>query len=305
MKNICKIALLSVFIIACNSKNKDAKKVPKEEKKTIILTPKLAHEVNGLTHCESVVYNKNENVLYASLIGDDKNGDGSIAKISLDGKIINKSFVKGLNDPKGIAITNDKLYVTDVTVLVEADLKTGKVIKKHTTEGTMFLNDVAVASDGNIYVSDTRNSSIYMLQTDGTFSQWLQSEDLEHPNGLLQVQNDMYVAAWGNLLGPNGAKKQSGNLLKVNMTSKEIMKVSKDTLGNLDGVQVYDKDNLVISAWRTGKIMKVNGEGLVEDLLTVGQSVGDILYIPEQKLLALPMNFQSQLLIYKFEEVEE
>lgn len=306
MRNICTIALLSLCVIACKSEKKEVQKTQKEEAKVTVLEPKLLHEVNGLTHCESVVYDKNKNILYASVIGNREAGDGSIASVSLDGKVIDTAFVKGLNDPKGIAITNDRLYVSDVTVLVEADLNTGEVIKRHTTEGTTFLNDVNVASDGTVYVSDTANSTIYMLKPDGTFSAWLQSDDLEHPNGLLQVKNDMYVAAWGNMVGPDdGAKKQSGNFLKVDMTSKEIMKVSKDTLGNLDGVQVYDKDNFIISAWRTGKIMKINNKGVVEDVLTVGQSVGDILYIPEKKLLALPMNIQSQLLIYEFQEVEK
>lgn len=299
MKKILKILILILSITACKNAKKVTPKTAEKEQKEVVQEPKLTHEINGLTHCESVVYDKNRNVLYASLIGNREAGDGSIAKISLDGKVIDTMFVKGLNDPKGIAITKDKLYVSDLTVLVEADLETGTVIKRHTTEGTQFLNDVNIASDGTIYVSDTANSTIFQLKKDGTFSAWLQSEALEHPNGLLQVQNDMYVAAWGNMVGPEGKQKQSGNFLKVDMTTKEIVKVSNDTLGNLDGVQVFDKENLIISAWRTGKIMTINAKGDVKDILKVGRSVGDILYIPEKKLLALPMNIQSQLLIYK------
>jgi len=305
MKNIFKIGILLLCVIACKNEQKQTSKTQEKVVKEVMLKPKLTHEINGLTHCESVVYDEKRNVLYASLIGNREPGDGSIAKISLDGKVIDTTFIKGLNDPKGIAITNDKLYVSDVTVLVEADLETGKVLKTHTTEGTQFLNDVAIASDGTIYVSDTRKSSIFQLTQDGAFSEWLQSEELEHPNGLLQVKNDMYVAAWGNMVGEAGKQKQSGNLLKVDMATKEIAKVSKDTLGNLDGIQIYDKDNFIISAWKTGKIMTINDKGDVKDILTVGRSVGDILYVPEKKLLALPMNIQSQLLIYEFQEVEE
>ncbi|MEM6686547.1 MAG: hypothetical protein AAF617_12260 [Bacteroidota bacterium] len=299
MKNKYFILLLSLCFIACKDSQKETPKTPEKETEVVNTSPRLLHEINNLTHCESVVYDKKRNMLYASLIGNREAGDGSIAKISLDGKVIDTMFVKGLNDPKGIAITEDKLYVSDVTVLVEADLETGAVLNTHTTEGTKFLNDVNIASDGSVFVSDTSGSSIYQLQTDGTFSLWLQSEDLEHPNGLLQVKNDMYVAAWGNMVGESGQKKQSGNFLKVNMKTKEIAKISKDTIGNLDGVQVFDDTNFIISAWRTGKVMKISQSGAVENVLTVGRSVGDILYIPEQKLLALPMNIQSQLLIYK------
>jgi DNA-binding beta-propeller fold protein YncE len=299
MKKLSLAFILLLSVVACKNEKKETPTKPKENTKTISVAPKLLHEVNGLTHCESAVYDAEKKIIYASLIGNSDEGDGSIATVSLDGKVIDTTFVKGLNDPKGIAITKDKLYVSDVTVLVEADLKTGEVLKKHTTEGTQFLNDVAIAEDGAVYVSDTSNSTIYKLSTDGTFEAWLQSDDLEHPNGLLKVNNDMYVAAWGNRVGPEGKQKQSGNFLKVNMTSKEISKVSQDTLGNLDGIQIYDPNHFLISSWRTGKVIKISQTGETKDIVKVGRSVGDILYIPEKKLLALPMNIQSQLLIYE------
>lgn len=305
MKNFLTIIIVSMCFFACKSEKKEAEKTPEKENEVVVLEPKLLHEVNDLTHCESVVYDKKRNVLYASVIGNREKGDGSIAKISLDGKLIDSSFISGLNDPKGIAIIGDKLYVSDVTVLVEADLNTGKVIKNHTNEEAQFLNDVEIAKDGTVYVSDTAKSSIFILKNDGTFSEWFISNDLEHPNGLLKIGDNMFVAAWGNVVGEGEKAKQSGRLLKMDIQTKEISKVSKDTLGNLDGVQIYDKKNLLISAWNTGKIMKINTNGDAEDILTVGRSVGDILYIPEKKLLVLPMNIQSQLLIYEFQEVKK
>ena len=305
MKTFFKILLLISLFYACETEKKAPEKTPEKEVVEVNLTPKLLHEINGLTHCESVVYDKKRNVYYASLIGNREKGDGSIAKVAADGKLIDSIFIAGLNDPKGIAITGDKLYVSDVTILVEADLNTGKVLQEHTNEETQFLNDVEITNDGTVYVSDTFKSSIFALTKDGKFSEWLQSDALEHPNGLLNVGNDMYVAAWGNVVGEGDDKKQSGNFLKVNMNTKEIAKVSKNTLGNLDGVQVYDENSFLISAWDTGKIMKINKNGDVEDILTVGRSVGDILYEPSTKMLGLPMNIQSQLLLYQFQEVKK
>ena len=304
MKTFIKILLIASLLYSCKSDKKEAEKAPEKETIAVKLAPKLMHEVEGLTHAESVVYDKKRNVLYVSLIGNRDKGDGSIAKISLDGKRVNATFISGLNDPKGIAISGDKLYVSDVKDLVEADLNTGKVVKNHTNENTVFLNDVEIGKDGTVYVSDTAKSSIFALTPDGTFSEWITSDNLEHPNGLLLVDNTMYVAAWGNVVGEGEKAKQSGNFLKLNMETKAIAKVSKDTLGNLDGAQIYDKNTFLISAWNTGRIMKINTNGDVENILTVDRSVGDILYIPKKKLLALPMNIQSKLLIYEFQEVK-
>ena len=254
-------------------------------------TPTFISEVLELTHCESAVYDKANNRIYASLIGDREAGDGSIATVSMDGKLINKTFVAGLNDPKGIAITKDRLFVSDNKMLVEADLTTGKVLKTHTTESVQFLNDVAIDADGNVYASDTRTSEIYRLDTSGHFSLWMANETLDRPNGLLIQGNTMYVASWG--AGENG-----GAVSKIDMKTKTIENISS-SIGNLDGIRPYDANRMVISDWRSGNIHLIDSKGNTEKILTVGQSVGDIAYIKEKNLLLLPMNRQSRLLFYK------
>lgn len=290
MKHI--IYTVVVFLIASSCKyhkavaqtTSDALKPP---------TATFITETLGLTHCESAVYDAKNTIIYASLIGGSEEGDGSIATIDLDGKLIKAKFISHLNDPKGIAITKDKLYVSDVTELVEADLMTGQIIKKHSLDGIQFLNDVAIDGKGNVFVSDTRTSRIYQLDTDGHFSLWLADEDLDSPNGLLIQNNTMYVASWGSR--PSG-----GRVSKIDMTTKSIDSITA-IIGNLDGIRPYDKDRLIISDWRSGNIHLVDDRGHTQQILQVGQSVGDIAYIQEKKLLLLPMNKQSRLLFYRLE----
>ena len=68
---------------------------------------------------------------------------------------------------KGLAISNDgnKLYVSDITDLVEIDIASGKIIKRFNGPGSSFLNDVVADNLGNIYVSDTGTNTIYKLDT--------------------------------------------------------------------------------------------------------------------------------------------
>ncbi|GGG05012.1 ATP/GTP-binding protein [Dokdonia pacifica] len=295
MKTLLSLFVLSILCISCNTKKEDtAQKEIAVAEVVEIATPSKATfitETLELTHCESAVYDKNNDVIYASLIGNRKPGNGSIATVGVDGKLINAQFVAGLNDPKGIAITKDKLYVSDVTELVEADLKTGKVLNTYTAEGIEFLNDVAIAPDGAIYVSDTRTSKIYRLDQDGNFDFWLADPKLDNPNGLLIQGDTMYVASWGG--APEG-----GRVSKFDMNTKKITSVT-DIIGNLDGIRPYDKNHLIISDWRSGKVHLMNFDGTTQEVVTVGQSVGDIAYIKEKNLLLLPMNKQSRLLFYE------
>ena len=68
-----------------------------------------------------------------------------------------------MNAPKGMAISSDssKLYVSDITDLVEIDIANGKIINRYNAPGSAFLNDVVSDGQGNIYVSDTGTNTIY------------------------------------------------------------------------------------------------------------------------------------------------
>lgn len=291
MKLATRLLSVIVLLTACknNTGTPEIASVTLTKQKTP--TAIFITETLELTHCESAVYDAENDRIYASLIGNRKAGDGSIAIIGTDGKLINKNFVTGLNDPKGIAITEDKLYVSDNKMLIEADLATGKVIKKYTAETVQFLNDVVIGNNGDVFASDTRTSEIYRLDAEGNFSLWLADAALDNPNGLLIQGNTMFVASWGG--SPEG-----GRVSKIDMTTKSIDSISS-VIGNLDGIRPYDNDRMIISDWRTGNIHLIDAEGNTTKILTVGQSVGDIAYIKEKNLLLLPMNKQSRLLFYK------
>lgn len=259
----------------------------------------LIAEVQHLAHCESVVFDADRNVLYVSVQGEKEPGDGSIAKVSLDGKILEANFISGLNDPKGIALFKDQLYVSDVTELVEADLNTGKVLQRYPGKKAEFLNDVAVDKDGNVYVSDMATSSIYKLDLDGNFENWFSSDALEDPNGLLVEDNTIYIAAWGKRNKDNASGNPKGRMLRLDIPSKKITPITADPLGNLDGLQSYDDDSFLVSDWSTGSLYKISKDGTVSPFFSVEPSVGDILYLPSKQLLGLPMNKQNKLLLYR------
>lgn len=295
MKYLFSILFVMLFIItSCKNNKTSSNQISMLNAAVKTPTVTFISETLDLTHCESAVYDSEKEVIYASLIGDRKKGDGSIAKVGLNGELIDKNFIANLNDPKGIAITKDKLFVSDVTELVEADLETGEVIKRYTLEGIKFLNDVALDKEGNVFVSDTSTSKIYKLDTEGNFSLWFAAASLDRPNGLLIQDNTMFVASWGS--SPEG-----GRVSKVDMLTKSIDSIST-IIGNLDGIRVYDKNRMIISDWKSGNIHLIDYKGNTEQILKVGQSVGDIAYIKEKKLLLLPMNKQSRLLFYKIEE---
>src|ERR687884_242129 len=208
---------------------------------------KLWETPSDLKNPESVVYAPKQNVLFVSNVDgkpDQKDQNGFISKVSpSNGSIIELNWVTGLNAPKGIAISNDgtKLYVSDITDLVEIDIASGRIIKHFNAPGSSFLNDVAPDNQGNIYVSDTGTNTIYKLDTNlgasiSSLQVWLQSPQLNGPNGLLvdNNKNKLIVVSLGPLSKPGGGMEIIA--IKNKTISSLGERGTTSPFGGLDGI---------------------------------------------------------------------
>ena len=267
-----------------------------------------------LKNPESVVYAAKQDTLFVSNIDgkpDQKDQKGFISKVyPSNGTITALNWITGLNAPKGMAIYNDsKLYVSDITDLVEIDIANGRIIKHYNAPGSAFLNDVAYDNHGNIYVSDTGTNTIYKLDTnlkDNTSLQvWLQSPELNSPNGLYvdNNKNKLIVASLGDLSKPGAGMKI------VNLENKTITTLGKEgttsPFGGLDGIEsdttgmhYYVTDNPV------GKVYTVNADGTGYGTLIDLQRQGtaDLEFIPGQNMIIIPIMQDNKIAAYKLVE---
>ena len=113
---------------------------------------------------ESVYFDKAGKVLYVSNIDGEpwgKDGAGSIGKLGLDGKVIAAEWVKGLNAPKGMALSKGKLWVADLSEVGGKPCAKGAEIVTRNPVGGGKLNESRRDTKGVLYVSDseTRRST--------------------------------------------------------------------------------------------------------------------------------------------------
>ena len=247
--------------------------------------------IDGFSHPESVVYDETNGYMYVSNMAERQPGDGFISKLSDKGEIISAKWITGLDDPKGLQVKGEKLYVTDNKVLVEMDLQKGKVLRKIPISGAVSLNDLTIDETGTLFISDMGKSSIYSFDNAGKVEEWLYTAELSSPNGLLDNGENILVAAWGNDEAP-------GNVLQVNKMSKKVEEITTNGIGNLDGIQRIDDSSFYISDWSSGKVYKINLDGQQNEVLTSEKSSGDILFLKDRNQLVLPMNKQNQVWIY-------
>jgi len=243
----------------------------------------------GLNVPESSHYNTFDNYIYVSnIIGKHnvKDGEGYISKLNAKGEFIEKEWVKGLNAPKGIRCTKTKLYVTDIDRVVEISLKSGKILKEYRNSKSKSLNDVCVAANGRVYVSDSDGDCIFYVGKD-SLEVLVQSKDLGSMNGIYASGSLLYL----------GSK---GNFISVNQKTKAIT-ILQEKVGYLDGIEQIATNVFVTSDW-SGHVQLITvGKG-VEKLLNttpVKINAADLGYIPSLKLLLIPTFLDNKIVAYK------
>lgn len=310
------VAISGIVLFSGNSINLHNNNNQAQAQKQVELAKinKLWETANDLKNPESVAYSPKLNVLFVSNVNGnptEKDQNGFISKVSpANGSIIELNWVTGLNAPKGIALSNNnnRLFVSDLTDLVEIDINTGKIIKRFNAPGSAFLNDVVSDKQGNIYVSDTITNTIYKLDGNNitsTLQPWLQSAQLNGPNGLHvdESKNKLIVASLGKFTKPGAG------IEVVDLKNKTITPLGKEgttsPFGGLDGIEsdptgerYYVTDN------PAGKLYLVNadgtGYGTLIDLHT--QGAADIGYIPSQSTVIIPLMKDNKLAAYKLAE---
>ena len=265
--------------------------------------PKLLWETKGLAQPESVVVDPATGAIYVSnIVGAvmQKDGNGFIAKLNGDGKMVTRQWVKGLDSPTGLALHDRTLYVADVDQLVEINAASGEIVKRYPAKGATFLNDVAIGPDGTVYVSDTPSNTIWRLK-DGSFEPWLADDKLNGPNGLLVQGDTLVVASLGKIPGV-GQKQELAGLSLISLKDQSVTKLGNGKpIGNLDGLELLQPGVYLVTDWAAGALYRVDAKGKAEQLIDLNQGSADLTYLPDKKTVLIPMMLDNTLVAYRLD----
>jgi outer membrane protein assembly factor BamB len=294
MKKIFLFLLGGATILAsCNNQQKDEPKnwtAGGEPNSEIVAKPQVSLEQVWATDSvletpESVFYDQDADVLYVSnIVGkpSEKDGEGYISKLSLEGEILEQKWVTGLDAPKGMAVLNGNLYVTNVDELVEINIASGEISNRYKVDGAQFLNDPVVA-DGKVLFTDMQANKIHALEN-GQLTVWKDAA-LDRPNGLAYNNGQLLVAS-------NGLKVISQN-------GKE--EVIAEGIDASDGIGVVSDNSYLVSNWNGEVYYVVESLEKVKVLDTKDQKVNsaDIEYVKEGNLLLVPTFNDNRVVAYR------
>ena len=224
----------------------------------------------------------------------EKDGNGYISRLSPDGKTVSAKWVTGLNGPKGLRSVGGTLWVSDIDEVVAIDIATARITSRVKVDGAQFLNDLATAPDGTVYVSDSNLARIYAVK-DGKSSIFVEGADqVDVPNGLLVDGTRLIVGTIG-VGGPRGGgagrgagPPPSGHLYAFDLKTKQRTQLTMDAVGGIDGIEPDGRGGLLITDVIGARLLHVAASGQTRVLAKFSGGGADFGYIESKRIAVVP-----------------
>ena len=258
-----------------------------------------AASAQGFEFPESAYWDGPTGSFYVSNFGGstlDPNGreaDGYISRLDGEGRVVAAKWVTGLRSPKGIRRVGDRLYVADAGQLVVIDIAGASIAATVDLDaiGAQLPNDVALdQTTGDVYVTDMFRNALYRFPSGSlTPEVFLESPDLESPNGLLVDGDHLVVASFGRDLDrATFTPQQPGRVLTVDLATKEIAPLgAMQPVGQLDGIERWG-DRYLVTDNPGGRVLAVAVDGTVAEIATDMPGAADLGFREGDGVAAVP-----------------
>jgi sugar lactone lactonase YvrE len=185
-----------------------------------------------------------------------------------------------------MGLVGSSLFVADLDKLVEVNVETGELVKKHEFPEGTTLNDITVGDDGTVYASSSNTEEVFKWK-DGAF-EIIVDGDLGRPNGLFFEPGKLLMLT-----------SRSSELKSIDLETKEVT-VLASGFGAGDGLVPTGTGDYVGSDWK-GQIFYIGSDWTVTQLLDSREQeiyTADIDYIIEKNMLLVPTFYDNRVVAY-------
>jgi sugar lactone lactonase YvrE len=260
--------------------------------------------ISGFRQPESVLYDDQNDVIYVSNIsgyGSAKDDTAYIVRIPAGNYSAAHIFIESgkygvvLHAPKGMAIRDNVLWVTDIDVLRGFDTRTGRPVANIDlrAQRAVMLNDVALGPNGELYVTDTGiamvkagavyqgGDKIFAIGTDNSVRIVAAGSHLRLPNGIKwdSKGNRWIVVSFDPFQGIVYALAEVNGQVGPNIIARGP--------GRFDGVEILDDGSIVVTCWSDYSLHWIRGDEHLRIATNLHQAA-DLGYDSRRKRLLIP-----------------
>jgi SMP-30/gluconolaconase/LRE-like protein len=252
--------------------------------------PRRIAEVEGLSQPEALSFDPSQNVYFVSNVNGSpgvKDGNGFISRITADGVMDSLHFIQGgrngvqLDGPMGSRVQGDTLWVLDIDKLRGFNTHTGAPTTTVDLAPlkALFLNDLAIDSTGEFYITDTGVQTgadgksnhtgpdrILHVAHDRTVSVAVSTPLLSSPDGIAWDQRGKrFVLA--PFSGPSVQEWRIGD-----PGPKDVAKGK----GMFDGAEVERDGTILITSWNDSSVSTLEGPKLIPRIANLPFQPADV-----------------------------
>jgi len=269
--------------------------------------------VGGFDGPESVKYDPDQDCFFISNQtgpGSAHDGNGYISRVDAKSPTASSVFAVGgkngvvLDSPKGITLHGDTLWTADIDKLRAFDRRSGLPLATidFSSLGAVQLNDLMIAPDGSIHVTDTGiimspkgviytgHDRIYAVGPNRAITVVAEGTQLQQPNGIAwdSAGTRWIVVSFATYNGEVAAMPDKSSARTVLWRSAH---------GNFDGVEVLPNGDILFASWADSSVHLLS-KGRERQLVHQVPDPADIGVDTRRNRLAIPLTTLGQVQLW-------
>ena len=229
---------------------------------------------------ETVLPLPDNTLLVSNVCGINESGKGFLTLLDANGQVLDWRLVEGLDAPLGMARLADRLYLVDNNRLKIFAWPEYDLLETVDLE-TSVANDIAVAADGTVFVTDTARHQVIERSPDGAQSVLTGDARFTGANGIALHMGHLYI----------GGKR----LWRVDLSSRSVETIGPEWLTDIDGIE-FEADGTLQVTPVGGPLIRYRSGQDIEILAGEGISSANHGYADELQLALIPTGYDNSVI---------
>lgn len=234
----------------------------------------------GFCEPETVLPLPDNTLLVSNVCDFRKTGTGFLTLLSAQGETLDWKIVDGLDSPLGMAMLDGSVYLVDNNRLKVFRWPEYELLKTVDLE-TSVANDIAVSSQGVVYVTDSGKHQVIRLMPDGSQSVLTGQARFKNANGIAIDHDQLYV----------GGER----LWRVNLVNGSVETVGPEWISDIDGIE-FEANGTIQVTPVAGPLIRYRSNSDIEVLSGEGISSANHGWAENLKLALVPTGFDNKVI---------